>query len=65
MSQATIAKRAKRTPAYGVGHGATPHLVPPSTLNEFLASQGITPARYRKIVKQYFGKSPETLKRTG
>ena len=65
MSQTTITKQAKRTPASGVGHGAKPHIVPPSTLDEFLANQGVTPAHYKRIVKQYLGNKPERLKHAG
>ncbi|MGH6820121.1 MAG: hypothetical protein ACREDU_04580 [Methylocella sp.] len=63
MSQTTISKRAKRTPAHGVGHGAKPYEVPPATLDEFLEGHGISAARYTRIVKQYFGKKPAMLKR--
>jgi len=65
MNDTNTIKRAKRIPSYGIGHGAKPHIVPPSTLDEFLANQGITPARYRQIVKEYFGKRPEVLGRAG
>lgn len=65
MNSPNTIKRARRIPSYGIGHGATPHIVPPSTLDEFLANHGITPTRYKRIIKQYFGKKPEMLKRTG
>jgi len=65
MNRTPIIKRAKRTPSHGVGHGVKPYQVPPATLDEFLVGHGISPARYARIVKDYFGPKPVTLKRAG
>ncbi len=65
MSQTATLKRAKRVTATGVGHGAKPYEVPPATLNEFLVGHGISQARYRRIIRDYFGDKPTDLKRTG
>lgn len=65
MSQTLTIKRTKPTHSHGVGHGAKPYAVPPATLDEFLVGHGISPSRYTRIVKQYFGKKPDTLKRAG